>query len=205
MGDSDFIRKRDPRFERELTSIGREYKKSEIEEKLEFLYRISDKESVMYQGDDGLSDIVSKSLIALYEMCLKYDQTEYPRTYEKGIYRYATRVFKVYVTVDPWDLKNIEHVFCNGMYWPLEGAFLSRAIMNDYFEKCYRWKSNGRGKKHVMTPEELREMGFPENLNYTMINRFPNGMGFALRNDVKLNEYIRSRNCFVPLNLNAIG
>ena len=199
-------RERDPRFERELSSVGRNYRKSEIEEKLEFLYKISDKDSVMYQGNDELADLLSRSLIDLYELCLKYDQTEYPRTYENGLYRYATRVFKVYTSyIEPSDLKKIEHVYCNGMFWPLQGAFLSRAIMNDYFEDCYKWKTNGKGQKHVMNDEELRELGLPENLNYLMINRLSNGMGFVLRNDVWENEFIRSRNCFVPLNLNAIG
>ena len=56
-------RERDPRFEREISSVGRGYKKSEIEEKLEFLYKISDKDSVMYKGSDELSDLLSRSLI----------------------------------------------------------------------------------------------------------------------------------------------
>lgn len=199
-------RDRDHRYEKELLSVGRRYSKSEIEEKLEFLYRISNKDSVMYQGNDELSDLLSRNLIDLYELCLKYDQTEYPRTYENGLYRYATRVFKVYTSyVEPSDLKKIEHVYCNGMFWPLQGAFLSRSIMNDYFEECYKWKTNGKGKKRVMNDDELRELGLPDNLDYLMINRLSNGMGFVLRNDVWENSFIRTRNCFVPLNLNAIG
>ena len=190
------------KFVRGLAATGRRYQKTDIEEKLEFLYRITDEDSVMYQGGDSLSDLVSKDLISLYELCLKYDQTEFPRVFTNGAYSYATRVFKVYAYVEPWDMKNIEHVFFNGMYWPLQGAFLSRSVMNNYFEKCYGWK-NPKAPKHVMTPEEISELGLPDNLNYLQINRLSNGMGFALRTDVWENQFIRTRNCFVPLNLNA--
>ena len=190
------------KFVRGLAGVGRRYKKTDIEEKLEFLYRVTDEDSVMYQGGDSLSDLVSKDLISLYELCLKYDQTEFPRTFTNGAYTYATRVFKVYAYVEPWDMKNIEHVFFNGMYWPLQGAFLSRSVMNNYFDKCYGW-SDPKAQKHAMTPDEIAELGLPDNLNYLQINRLQNGMGFALRTDVWENGFIRSRNCFVPLNLNA--
>lgn len=183
-------------------AIGRRYERSDIEERLAFLYRIMDEDSVMYQGGDALSDVVSKDLIALYELCLKYDQTEYPKTFEKGLYHYATRVFKVYASVEPWELKQIEHCFFDGMFWPLQGAFLSRSVMKSYFESCYDWNGDLGSERHVMTREELDGMGLPENLNYLQIRRLSNGMGFALRNDVWENQFIKSRNCFVPLELN---
>lgn len=191
----------DSRFVRGIATVGHRYRKTEIEEKLDFLYRTMDSGSVMYKGDGGVADLVSKSLMALYEMCLKYDQTEYPKTFEKGLYHYDTRVFGVFTCVDSWDLKQIEHVYCNGMFWPLKGAFLSRSVMKTYFEERYRWRT--KGPKLPLDQDEILGLGLPDNLNYSQINRLQNGMGFALRNDVWENKFIRSRNCFVPLNLNA--
>ena len=152
--------------------------------------RLMNQDSVYYQGTDEILKELVDGLLPLYEMCAKYNQPEFPKVFTKGMYAYATRVFKVYAYIDSWDLDKIEHVFYEGMYWPLEGAFLSRTAMK-YFDKCYNGKD-----KHVMRDEELREMGLPDNLNYTMIKVLPNGLGFALRTDSWINEFINSRNCF---------
>lgn len=179
-----------------LRTAGRSYRSNELQEKIAFLQRILDKDSVYYQGSDDLLEFISRGLIDLYKLCEKYDQTLFPRKFENGVYCYATRVFKVYAYVDPWILDKMEHAFFEGMYWPIEGAFLSRSVMENYFDKCY----NGK-EKHVMTPEEIKSLGLPDDLDYTFIKKLPNGMGFTIKKDNETNSYLRSRNCYEFLEL----